>query len=67
VTNAELAADLVRQADAAMRERRALLVASTALSTTTTTRGARKALTEWDGPAEVVSRAAELLDQLEGS
>jgi hypothetical protein len=66
VTNAELAAQLVRQADDAMRDRKALLCAAVALADTKTTSAARRVLAEWNGPAEVVSRAVELLDQLEG-
>jgi hypothetical protein len=66
VTNAELAADLVRQADDHMADRKAALCAAVALGTTTSLAGARKALREWDGPGEIRDGAVKLLDQLEG-
>lgn len=66
MTNAELAAELVRQADDAMAERRILLVCSVALGTTKTIPAAKRALREWDGPADIRDGAVKLLDQLEG-
>jgi hypothetical protein len=64
MTNAELAADLVRQADGHMAERRSLLACSVALGTTKTIPAAKKALREWDGPGDVRAGAVELLDEL---
>lgn len=65
-TNADIAADLVRQANDHMRERRVLLVASVALGTTTSVRAAIRALREWDGgPAAIVAAAIHLVEQLD--
>jgi hypothetical protein len=65
MTNQELAAGLVRQADDHMHERRVLLVASVALGTTNSVRAAIRSLREWDGgPDAVIAAAAELLEQL---
>jgi hypothetical protein len=64
VTNAELAADLVRRADEAMTQRKILLCCHVALATTKTSAGARKALREWNGPAGIRDGAVTLLDQL---
>jgi hypothetical protein len=61
--NAELAARLLVQADDAMRQRKILLCARVALSTTTTTASAVRALRDWDGPAEIRDAAIALLDQ----
>ena len=66
MTNAQLAADLVRQADDAMHNRRVLLVAATALGTTTSVAAARRALADPEAciPAAVRSAALTLLAQL---
>jgi hypothetical protein len=64
MTNAELAAELLRQADDAMVLRKQLLCAATVLRNTKTIPAAKRALREWDGPSEIVARAVELLDQL---
>lgn len=61
--NEEHARRLAAEADAAMKQRRALLCASVALSTTSTVASARRALREWDGPGEVKAAALELLNQ----
>lgn len=64
MTNAELAADLVRQAGEAMTQRRVLLVTAVALGESRTVAGARKVLASWDGPASVRDSALKLLDEL---
>ncbi|MGH2843605.1 MAG: hypothetical protein ACRDKL_08480 [Solirubrobacteraceae bacterium] len=64
MSNAELAADLVRQADEHMTRRKQLLCAAVALRTTGTIAGARKALAEWNGPPEIRDGAVELINQL---
>jgi hypothetical protein len=68
VTNAEHAAALLDEADAAMRRRRALLCAVTVLGTTNSVGAARRALTEWDsGPLVVRDDAIAILDALNRS
>jgi hypothetical protein len=62
--NEEHARRLASEADVAMKQRRALLCAAVALSTTSTVASARRALREWDGPGEVKAAALDLLDQL---
>jgi hypothetical protein len=62
--NDEHARRLAAEADAAMKQRRTLLCASVALSTTKTVSAARRALRDWDGPGEVKTAALELLDRL---
>jgi hypothetical protein len=64
MTNAELAADLVRQAGEAMTQRRVLLVTAVALGESRTVTGARKVIAGWDGPASVRDSALKLLDEL---
>ena len=64
MTNSELAAKLIRQADGCMSRRRALLCASVALGTTKTIPAARKVLREWQGPAAVIGEALDIIDQL---
>jgi hypothetical protein len=65
MTNAELAADLVRRADSHMAERKACLVAAVALGGSRTVGAARKVLAGWDGPQHIKDAAAELLSHLE--
>jgi hypothetical protein len=62
--NAELAAQLRRQADDAIARRRVLLVAAVALAESATIAGARKILDEWAGPASIRQAAIALLDGL---
>jgi hypothetical protein len=66
VTNAELAQQLLRQANDHMHERRVLLVAATALGTTTSIAAARRALADPEAciPAAVRSAALDLLAEL---
>jgi hypothetical protein len=64
VTNAELAEQLRHQADEAMNHRKALLCPSVALATTTSLAGAKRALREWHGPADIRDGAVTLLDEL---
>ena len=63
---AERARQLADRAPRGSFERKVAGCASVALTTTTTTAGARKALREWDGPADIRGGAVKLLDQLEG-
>jgi hypothetical protein len=62
--NAELAEQLRRQADDAIKRRRILLVAAVALAESNTIAGARKILDDWDGPTAIRDAALELLSQL---
>ena len=63
--NADLAAELRRQADDATMRRRVLLCASVALATTTSVPAAIRVLREWDtGPQAIRSAAAELIGEL---
>jgi hypothetical protein len=64
VTNADLARQLVAQADDAMHRRKALLCASVVLATTSTVPAAVRALSDWDGPADIKAAAIEVLGQL---
>lgn len=64
MTNAELAAQLVRQADDRMAERKAALCAAVALSTTSSVAGAKRALAEWNGPEPVKRAGIALIDQI---
>jgi hypothetical protein len=63
-TNDELAQQLAGQAREAARKRRALLVASVALSSTQTIAAARRELADYDGPAAVIADALAALDEL---
>lgn len=65
--NSALAERLLNEAKPLMARRRALLCASTALGTTTTVAAARRALAEWDGPAEVRQDAIAILDAITAS
>jgi hypothetical protein len=67
MTNRELAKRLVAEADAHMTDRKALLCAAVVADRTSSIPAAIKALREWDGPAEVVGRAMERLQQEEGT
>jgi hypothetical protein len=62
--NGELAAHLTDEAKAAAARRRALLLAATSLSTTATITGAKRALTEYDGPPALIADAVAILDAL---
>jgi hypothetical protein len=64
--NRDLAERLVRQADDAMSRRKVLLVASTALATTTSVPAAKRAITDPDLhiSAAVRSAALTVLDEI---
>jgi hypothetical protein len=62
---AVLASQAATRAPAGSMDRRAWGCAAVALSTTKTTAGAKRALAEWDGPGDVVARAAELITEIE--
>ncbi len=62
--NDDHAAQLVEQADAAMRQRKALLCASVVLCSTSNVAAARKLLRGYEGQPVVVTDAMEILDGL---
>ena len=64
MTNPELAAWCLARADAAMHTRKVALCVYVALSTTTSLAGARRALEDWSGPAQIRTAALDLLGAL---
>ena len=66
MSNPELAAQALALADEALFRRKVALCANVALATSKTAAGARKALREWNDPADIRDGAVKLLDQLEG-